>query len=167
MISTPISASPRANSATPRLSDTVIRARCTRTSPAAEISTSGTARTSLIDDHPTRIGGVERDFPPGYQTDRSRQQFVLDLVHVLLDYGDVPRIGKLERSLEDDRPTVDAFVDEMHGHPRHLDAVLERLLDRVDAGERREQGGVDVHDREREAGDEPGAEQLHEPGKHD
>src|SRR3954468_2466878 len=105
-ISTPSSLRQRAKSATPVLSDTVISARLTRTSAGAETSTSGTARTSFIDDHPTWIRGVDRDFPPRYETYSSRQQLMLDLVDLLLHDGYVPRIGKLERALEDDRPPV-------------------------------------------------------------
>src|SRR4051812_6027894 len=108
-ISTPSSRRQRAKSATPVLSDTVMRARCTRTSPGAEICTSEAVRTSLIDDHPTRIRGIDRDFPPGYETYGLRQQFVLDLVNLLLDDGYVTRIRKLERSLKDDRAAVDTF----------------------------------------------------------
>src|SRR3954467_11450732 len=96
-ISTPSSLRQRANSAMPVLSDTVISARLTRTSPGAEISTSPTVRTSLIDDHPTRIRGVDRDFPPGYETYGSRQQFMLDLVNLLLDAGHFPRKRKAEK----------------------------------------------------------------------
>src|SRR4051794_13015122 len=115
MISTPSSVSPRAKSTTPRLSDTVISARWMRTCPGAVVSTSWAVLTSLIDDHPTRVGGIDRDLPLRDQADRPRQQFVLNLVNLLLDGGDVPRIRKLERALEDDRPAVDALVDEMHG----------------------------------------------------
>src|SRR3954447_3269613 len=98
----------------PVLSETVISARLTRTSPDAVTCTSETACTSLIDDHPTRIRRIDRDLPPGYETHGFRQQLVLDLVHLLLHGGDVPRIRKLERPLEDDGAAVDSFVDVMH-----------------------------------------------------
>src|SRR3954470_19320076 len=113
-ISTPSERRQRAKSAMPVLSDTVISARFTRTSPGAVTCTSATVSTSLIDDHPTRIRGIDRDLPPGYQTYGSRQQLMLDLVDLLLHDGDVPRIRKLERPLEDDRAAVDSLVDEMH-----------------------------------------------------
>src|SRR4051812_20752597 len=138
-ISTPSWRRQRAKSAMPVLSDTVISARWTRTSPGAAISTSETVRTSLIDDHPTWIRGLDPDLPPGYETYGLRQQFVLDLVHPLLDCGDVPRIRKLERPLKDDRAAVDALVHEMHGNSGNLHAVLECLLDGVDPWERRQQ----------------------------
>ena len=48
--------------------------------------------------------------------------------------------------LEDDRPGVDPLVDEVHGHAGHLDPVVDRLLDRPEPGERRQQRGVDVDD---------------------
>src|SRR4051812_25979913 len=167
MISTPSSTSPRANSTTPRLSETVISARSTRTSPGADVCTPGAVRTSLIDDHPARLRGIERDLSAGYQTHGSRQQLVLDLVDLLLDDGDVPSIRKVERSLEDDRAGVDALVDEMDGHARDLDAGLQRLLDGVDACEGRQQRRVDIDDRVREARNEAGRQQLHKPRQHD
>src|SRR4051812_32118553 len=166
-ISTPNERRQRAKSAIPVLSETVISARCTRTSPGAVTSTSAAVSTSLIDDHPTRIRGIDRDLSPGYQTYGSRQQLMLDLVDLLLHDGDVPRIRKLERLLEDDRPAVDAFVDEMHRNSGNLDAVVDRLLDRADARERRQQGRMNVDDPVSEAGDEDRRQQLHEPGEHD
>src|SRR3712207_7229498 len=50
----------------------------------------------------------------------------------------------LFRSLHDDRPGVDALVDEVHGHPHHPHAVLHGLLDRVQPRERREQRRVHI-----------------------
>jgi len=46
-------------------------------------------------------------------------------------------IGHLDGPLQDDRPRVDALVDEMHGDPEHGHAVLDRLLDGSQARERR------------------------------
>src|SRR3954447_10306633 len=83
-ISTPSCTRQRAKSAMPVLSETVTSARLTRTSPGAVTSTSEMACTSLIDDHPTRTRGIDRDLPPGYETYGFRQQLVLDLVHLLL-----------------------------------------------------------------------------------
>src|SRR3954452_8955601 len=145
-ISTPSSRRQRANSAMPVLSDTVISARLTRTSPGAEISTSETVRTSLIDGHPTWIRGVHSHLPPGYQTHRSRQQLVLDLLDPLLHDGEGPRIRKLVGLLKDDRPAVDPLIDEMHGYSGNFYPVLERLLDHVEARKRRQQCRMDVDD---------------------
>ena len=39
-------------------------------------------------------------------------------------------------ALEDRRPGVDSFIDEVDGHASDLDAGLERLADRIQAGER-------------------------------
>src|SRR5436853_3162969 len=89
-ISTPSSASPRAKSTTPRLSDTVISARATRTSPGATVSYSFAVPTSVIHDHPARVAGVDPDLAARDQADGARQQLVLDLVHLLLHGGDVP-----------------------------------------------------------------------------
>ena len=53
-------------------------------------------------------------------------------------------------ALEDDRPVVDALVDEVDGRAGHPHAVLERLPLRVQALERRQQRRVDVDDALRE-----------------
>ena len=66
----------------------------------------------------------------------------------------VGRRRQVERALEDDRAGVDALVDEVDGHAEHLDAVGERLLDRADARERRQQRRVHVDDALGEAGEE-------------
>src|SRR3954452_15288588 len=166
-ISTPSSARQRANSATAVLSDTVIRARFTRTSPRAVTSTSDTVSTSLIDDHPTWIRGVHTHLPPGYESYSSWQQLVLDLLDLLLHDGDVPRIRKLECPLEDDRPAVDALVDEVDGNSGNFRAVLECLLDRVEPLEGRQERWVDVDDPVREAADEARREDLHPARQHD
>src|SRR4051794_15903943 len=165
-ISTPSSRRQRANSAMPVLSETVISARLTRTSARAVTSTSETVRTSLIDDHPTRIGGIHAHLPPGYETYSSWQQLVLYLVDKLLHNGDVPRIGKVEGLLKDDRPAVDAFVDEMDRNSGNFDPVFQRLLDHVDPLEGRQQGRMDVDDLVRKATDEARPEDLHPAGEH-
>ena len=51
--------------------------------------------------------------------------------------------------------------------PAHLDAVLERLPLRVEAGEGRQQRGVDVQDPAGEGADEDGREEAHEAGEAD
>src|SRR4051794_27285876 len=76
-ISTPISASPRAKSTTPRLSDTVMSARATRTSPGATVSYSFAVRTSVIDDHPARVVWIDANLSACDQADGTRQQLVL------------------------------------------------------------------------------------------
>ena len=57
-------------------------------------------------------------------------------------------------ALHDHRPGVDPLVDEVDADAGDLDARLERLADRVEAGEGGQQGGVDVDDAVAEAGDE-------------
>ncbi len=52
---------------------------------------------------------------------------------------------------QDHRPGVDAGVDEVDGHAEHLDPVGQRLLDRVQAGEGRQQRGMHVDDGARES----------------
>ena len=85
--------------------------------------------------------------PGGDQLDRARQQLVLDRG------GSPPRPPSIGRvyvssigSLHEDRPGVDALVDEVHRHPGHPHAVGDRLPDRVEPGERRQQRRVDVDD---------------------
>src|SRR3954464_13918070 len=169
-ISTPSSASPRANSTSPRLSETVRSARRTRTSPGWVTSTgpwSVVAIASSLDDHLAR--GVRVDPHPTARDKAhgTRQQPVLDLVDPFLDRGDVARIRKrVERFLQDDRPGVDALVHEVDGHSHHPRAVLHGLLDRTEARERREERRMNVHDPSGEAPDERRAEDLHEPGEH-
>ena len=63
-------------------------------------------------------------------------------------------VRQVDRALEDDRPGVDALVDEVDGDAEDLDAVGERLLDRADARERRQQRGMDVDDALGEAAEE-------------
>src|SRR3954451_9266591 len=133
-ISTPSSASPRANSTRPRLSDTVSSARRTRTSPGALTSSAPPSVVAtqrlLVDGHETRIARVDAHGPRGDQADRPRQQLVLDLVDSLLDRRYVTSIRKkVERLLEDDRARVDALVDEVDRHPGDAHPVVERLLD--------------------------------------
>src|SRR5436309_3854235 len=134
-ISTPSSASPRAKSTSPRLSDTVNSARRTCTSPgltAAMLPPSVVAIVSLLEENVPAAGRIELDPPAGEQPHGLRQEPVLDLVDQILDGGDVTRIGTFqsERLLEDDWPGVDALVDEMDGHAGDLDAVVEGLLNR-------------------------------------
>src|SRR3712207_3267543 len=93
-ISTPRSASPRANSTSPRLSDTVSSARRTRTSPGWLTSTGpwsvvAIASPLLVDDHVARRLRVDPHLSGGYQPHRTRQQPMLDRVHPFLDRGDV------------------------------------------------------------------------------
>src|SRR5919199_6119023 len=163
-ISTPRSARPRAKSTRPRLSETVSSARLTRTSPGAVGSIRvGSAARAILDRHEPGIVGVDVEGARRDQADRPRQQPVLDRVHVLLDLIDVPRIRKLERLLQDDRPAVHPFVDEVDGHTDHLDTVLERPSQRVQSGKRRQQRGMHVDYPPLEAADERPAQDLHEP----
>src|SRR5919202_6416920 len=143
-ISTPSSLSPRAKSTSPRLSETVSRARRTRTAPGS--ATCGTwpsatptgrplvgPRGLLLVDHAARVRRIDPGPPGGDQPHRPRQQAVLDLVDASLHGGDVTRIrDRVERFLEDDRPAVDALVDEVHRDPHDPHPVVERLLDRVE-----------------------------------
>src|SRR3954466_9372458 len=127
--STPSSARPRAKSTTPRLSETEISARRTLTSPGAVGSV---AVRSAIEGNidPAGIFGIDTDGARGERPHSPRQQLMLDGLQGRVDRGGVGGIRQLDRALEDDRPRVDALVDEVHSHAEHLDPVGERLLDR-------------------------------------
>src|SRR3954452_5938499 len=169
-ISTPSSASPRANSTSPRLSETVSSARRTRTSPGSTTSSASgsvVATFHLLDDHVPWRRRIDPHRAGREQFHGTRQQPMLDLVNPVLDRGDVPRIRiNRECLLQDDRARVDALVDEVDRHPHLLDPVRERLLDRPDAGERRKQRRVHIDDAPAEAPDEPRTKQLHETSEH-
>ena len=70
-------------------------------------------------------------------------------------------------SLEDDDAVVQLLIDKMDGAAGDLDAVVEGLLLRVEAGEGREQRGVDVEDAVGEGADEVRREQAHVAGEAD
>src|SRR3989440_8957390 len=164
-ISTPSSASPRAKSTRPRLSETVRSARRIRTAPGWV--TSGAVPSVvpivLLDHDVSGVPGIDPHPSACNQPHRPRQQTVLDLVDVCPHGGDVTRIRDgIEGLLQDDRPAVDPLVDEVDRDPHQPHPVGERLVDRVHAREGRQQGGVDVDDPPGEALYERGAEQLHE-----
>src|SRR4051812_37977484 len=165
-ISTPSSVRPRAKSTRPRLSEVVRRARRTATSPGAVDCIAPSVALAILDPHDAGILGVDPDPSGGYQPHRAGQQPVLDLVYPLLDLGDVARIRKLERLLQDDRPAVHGLLDVVDGNSHDLDPVVEGLLDGTDPGKRRQKRGVHVDDPSLESPDELRAEDLHEPGQH-
>src|SRR5438128_7057889 len=186
MTSTPSSSSPRAKSTTPRLSLTDSSARRTRTSPGcarsipAARSVVGPPSESIwlslslacplrrqIYERPARIGRVGPQRPVRVQAHRVGQQLVLERPQRLQHLVGVARARQLKRTLQDHRTGVHALVDEVNGHAEHLHAVRERLLDRTEPGERREQGGVHVDHRPGKAGQELRREQLHVSRQHD
>src|SRR5215213_7636675 len=129
--STPSALRPRANSTSPRLSDTLSSARRIRTSPGAV--TPAARSVAIVHQDGARVVRIGSYPPRGYQADGTRQQPVLDAMHFLLDLGDPRRIRKRERLLKDDGPGVHPLVHEMDGHAGHLDPVIDRLLDGADA----------------------------------
>src|SRR6185312_15775246 len=98
---------------------------------------------------------------------RLRVELVLDRMERVFELLPVARRRHRDLALEDRRPGVDPLVDEVDGDAGDVDARLERLADRVEPGEGRQQGGVDVDDAVAEAADEGGAEQLHVAGESD
>ena len=79
----------------------------------------------------------------------------------------VARVGQMQCPLEDDRTGIDAGVEEVNGDPEHLDAVVERLLDDVQARERGQQRRMDVDHPLRERVQERRIEQAHVTGGDD
>lgn len=67
--------------------------------------------------------------------------------------------------LRDDRTVIDPFVDEVHRHAAHLHAVLEGVRHGRATRKGGEQGGMDVEDPARKAGERFGAQDSHEPGE--
>ena len=93
-----------------------------------------------------RVGRVEADRAAGDQPDRLGQQLVLDRHAAARTRRRRARVRQLERP-EGDRAGVDALVDEVHGDAEDLDPVVDRLLDRAEAREGRQQRRMDVDDR--------------------
>src|SRR5579875_2884654 len=136
-ISIPRSARPRANSTMPVLSETDRSARAICGPPGgtpvpsvpADVAVSaspltapvGSLRASIrfgtlpADPHASRVGRIELDRPLRNPRHRLHEQFVLDRMKVREHLLGALRVGQLHRPLEDDRPGVDARVDEMHG----------------------------------------------------
>src|SRR5687768_4595221 len=106
MISTPRSASPRAKSTSPRLSETDSSARRTCTSAGCTTPAAWGSAFAISDHHPAP---VQLDRPGRDQPDRLGQKLVLDLVNACLDGLDIAMVRKVERFLHDDRPRVDAL----------------------------------------------------------
>ena len=71
------------------------------------------------------------------------------------------------RPLGDDRAVIDLLVDEVDGHARDLDPGGQRLRDRVETGEGRQRGGMDVDDPIGKTGDRFRSENPHEASKHE
>ena len=69
--------------------------------------------------------------------------------------------------LQDDRTVVQLGGHEMHGGARDSHAMVERLPLRVESGECRQEGGVDVQNAVREGLDQRGTHQAHETGQAD
>ena len=84
--------------------------------------------------------------------------------------GENPRRQRLDRvvveqrdgCLQDDRTVIQFGRHQMHRRARDSDAVFERLPLRLEAGKRRQQGGMDIQDAVREGRDQRGAHQPHE-----
>src|SRR3954454_15440000 len=148
-ISTPSCFSPRAKSTSPRLSLTVRSARRTRTSSGAVTSTPvpslvATSISSLYD-NPARRRRVDAHRTRGDQPDRPRQKLVLDGVNPRLDRTDVQSIRiDLEGLLREDRAAVDVLLHEVDSHAHHPHPVVDRLLNRAEPRERRQEGRVHV-----------------------
>src|SRR5690348_8477610 len=117
-ISTPRSASPRANSRIPVLSETDRSALPTRTSPGATGAYRATdwmpcsiSPTLPIDHDTARVCLIEAHRAASKEAHRLRQQLVLDRTQMDEHVGRVASPRKLNRALEDHRTAVDALID--------------------------------------------------------
>src|SRR3954451_14558500 len=144
--STPSAASPFAKSATPVLSETEISARRTFTCPLPRLSCWVSGAGSVIDRDRPRVAGVDPNPALRDHADRLGIQLVLDRVDRRLQLLAADPGGHQDLALGDHRTGVDPLVDEVDGDAGGLDAGGESLADRVEAGEARQQGGVDVDD---------------------
>src|SRR2546425_600286 len=81
---------------------------------------------------------------PGEELDRRGVALVLDGQDTIAEHRlAVPRAHG-NGALDDDRAVVRLLVDEVDGHPRDLDPVVERLALCVEPCEGGQEGGVDV-----------------------
>ena len=110
---------------------------------------------------------VDPDRSRGDQLDGAGEQPVLDRMDPLEHLLHGASVCELDRLLHEDRAGVDALVDEVHRDPGDPHPVGERLPDRVEPRERRQEGGVDVDDPVSEAADELVGEQQHVAGEDD
>ena len=169
----PSSASPRANSTTPVLSDTDSSARRTRTSPGWVIASIEPLKIPGDDIYglpPTRTrrgcDGSGRTVPLAISRTAPVNSSCSIGRSASRTSAGLDGLRQLDRLLEDDRPGVDPLVHEVDGDAEDLDAVVERLLDRAHARERGQQRRMDVDDPQREGGEERRAEQLHVAREH-
>ena len=75
-------------------------------------------------------------------------------------------VAHVDRALGEDRPGVDAVVDDVDGAARDLDSVGDGIAHRVGARERRKQGGMGVDDAAGEGVHEGRTEDPHEARTH-
>src|SRR5688500_4693981 len=152
MISTPSSASARAKSTTPRLSNTVSKARSMRRSPAAGackalVCVSAIAlQGGFVDAHEARVCGVQADRSLGDQADCAGQKLVFRTVEDRQDLLIVPSVGKPYRLLQDDWSGIDSVVYEVDRHTADFDSIGDLVLDGMGPGKGWQQRRMDVDD---------------------
>lgn len=83
--------------------------------------------------------------------DHHRQDGVLLDLDAGVERGGVVARQDRHRALGDDRPGVDAAIDEVDRDPGQLAAVGQGLGRTVDTGERGQEGGVGIDDRSGES----------------
>src|SRR5690349_19853299 len=145
-ISTPKPARLLAKSATPVLSETEMSARRTLTAPSSATSDRVSAGASLIDRYDPGVGVVDPNPALGDHAHPLRVELVLQGVDRPLQLFAVAALRDGDLALDDRRAGVDSLVDEVHGDAGLLGAGGERLADRVEAREVRQQRRVDVDD---------------------
>src|SRR3712207_2262943 len=118
MISTPSSASARAKSTTPRLSNTLSSARSMRRSPAVGVCRalawgSAIVQHPVLRVHAAGILRVDADGAQGDQPDGTGEEPVLGLMKNRQDLLIVPSVRKRYCFLQDDGSAVDSLVHEV------------------------------------------------------
>jgi hypothetical protein len=122
---------------------------------------------TLIDDDDPGVARIDPNPPPGDHADRFRVELVLEGVDRPLELAPLNPLRHRQLALQDRRAGVDPLVDDVDGDPGRLDPRLQRLADRVEPREGRQQGRVDVDHPVAEAPHEGRAEQLHVAGQDD
>src|SRR5690606_9080197 len=115
--------------------------------------------------HVNRLPLVERHTALGQPAHHLRVDTMLYAQQAVGQRVGVIALANGHDALRHDGPVVELGRDEVYGTTVALHAQWERLLMRVQAGERRQQRGMDIDEAAFETGHESGREHAHEPGE--
>src|SRR5919199_1064138 len=94
-----------------------------------------------------------------------RQQVVLDAFYLVVKARFVVFGGDLDGALVDDRAVIDEMVHEMDRRAGHLHPGRQRVAYGAGAGERGQEGRMEVDEAAGESVDEGRGQDTHEPGR--